>query len=148
MPSHIAPTFDWSPLLADFAAAGADPVVRHEDGWSLSLYCALTSAPRLLAHAPAAFTERASGREPLYDHTGEDVDDETVSGVSASDEALSILTWVDHWQAGLCATLAVYDQRAAYESALCEAGAPDDDPDADLELDPDQLADSWWGIEE
>lgn len=117
---HPAPTpLDWSLLLADFAEARAEPVEHEPDGsWRVEVICGLASPTALLARAPVPFTTHERSRDPMYDDFGADVEDETTSGVEASDDARAIFTWADHWQAGLCATLAVYATEARYRAAL------------------------------
>ena len=113
---------DWSLVRDDFLAAGSDDVPSADEAtWSMSVSCSLSNSSRLLGRAPVAFTSRFSGREPMYDGTGEDIDDEATFGVEANDEARALLTWTDHWQAGLVATLIVYATREEFERGLSEA---------------------------
>ncbi len=113
---------DWSLVRADFVDAGSDDVPGDDRAtWSMSVSFSLSNSSRLLARAPVPFTSRFSGRDPMYDGTGEDVDDESTFGIEANDEARALLTWSDHWQAGLTATLIVYATREEFERGLDEA---------------------------
>lgn len=86
---------------------------------------ALTNEHRLLADAPAPFTSRHHGREPMFDSSGEDVDDESTCGVEASDQGRAVLSWSDDRQAGFTGMLTVYpsveEYRQGLEAAIAES---------------------------
>ena len=110
----------WSKAFAAIAEReGIDPASQGVDGtWWLSVDCALSSVGSLLAMLPAELELAHEDAEEMFDDTGAGVDWESISRVLVSRCDRVILSTVEHWQAGLCASLSLYGSVKAFDEAL------------------------------
>jgi hypothetical protein len=141
----------WKATVERFLAEDGEGPTTHEDcSWSVSVNCTLKSISNLLRDAPADFETAYWGRDAMIDDTSNDVDDESSFGVEDCAAERAVVGWLDHWQAGLDATLTVYPTRKAYEAGLRKeiASTRENDPceeddESEAEAYNDYLADLW-----
>lgn len=110
----------WMPVALAFNDAfGVVRAARAPDGgWVLDLSCALADVDDLLRSAPAPFVPVANEQDWLLDQHLE-----SEGGVLVASEVRAVVSWSDHFAAGLHATLRVCASAEAYEDAVAEACA-------------------------
>jgi hypothetical protein len=111
------------PIIARFGREGGEVILQDDGGWSISCDYALATWAGLLEGAPARVDEIATARTPLLDGYGNDVEDEMTFGVSVCNETRTVVTWSEHWQAGLSLTLSVSASDDAHRAVVASARA-------------------------
>jgi hypothetical protein len=105
-----------------FARAGARPPRRVFDGgFAIELACGMVDLAELLASAPRAFETERVEEAPLVDATGSDVDIEQTTGLVVCPPLRAAVAYIDHWQAGLFATLTVFGTQRGFDDAMTRA---------------------------
>lgn len=130
----------WQPTLLLFQENEGEPPTTHPDGrWSIRVPLTSATLAELLARTPCEFESHWSGREPMLDASGADVDDETTYGVWSCEAERAIVAWSEHWQAGVSVTLTVYPTEAGYRDGMIEARASFADAAEDPSHEEDYL---------
>jgi hypothetical protein len=117
-PRSIGPSAAW---IRAFARLVADDDFRLPecqcDGTAVAS-CTSSMAPveRVLSRLPGTYARAPTHAEELYDSAGD-----TETGVFYSDAERAIVSFLDHWQAGLFATVAIYAGEQRYREALALA---------------------------
>lgn len=118
----------WLPVAGAFREAFGVLEGHHEpDGsWTLDLTYGLWDLRRLLVRAPVSF----KAVEASEDWWG-DCHLESEAGFHASRDGRAIVTWSDHFSAGMSATLRVFTSVERFDAALSEARHRVSDSNAD-----------------
>jgi hypothetical protein len=133
---------EWLPVATAFSkACGVVEGNIEEDGsWTLDLTFGLSELRQLLRDAPVEFTAVDVDQVwVLQQHV------EVEAGIHVAREARAVLSWHDHFAAGLGVSLSVYATDERYDAALAaardtHAETYSDDQD---EGDPDDEQSPW-----
>lgn len=108
----------WQPLGNAFGGAFgiAEGETEPDGSWSMTLGCGLCGIGDLVALAPVQLKVSDSGADWWLDQHLE-----SEGGVLIADADRVLLTWTDHFAAGLMVTLNVFADRARYTAAVEQA---------------------------
>ena len=110
----------WNKTVEAFVADGG-AVDIEDGGFSVHLGYSTQQLAQLLADAPVRFRESSSDSIDITDQYGQGVGEEASWGLATADTAMALVTWHDHFQAGLSARLQVFTSSAAYHHAVAKA---------------------------
>ena len=126
----------WVPVATAFKEAFGVVDGRHDgDGsWSLDLSFGLSDVRALLRDAPVTFTAVGTAQDWWHDaHL------ESESGTLIAREGRAVVAWLDHFSAGVSATLHVCTTDERYELLLGEMHRAQEGNDEDAESDGDDV---------
>lgn len=101
-----------------------DPHERQPDGsWRARVYCSLSSGGKVRKSMPGDYERAAQYWQERVDKSGKPLGIELETAIWSCDAERSIFSYLDHWQAGLCGAVWVYDTEESYRRALAAAVA-------------------------
>lgn len=97
------------------------PQLSLDGTWVTRCTASMAPLERVLSHLPGTYSLADARSDDQHEATGTGDDGDSDRGVFSCDAERAIVTYMDHWQAGLFAAVATYATDARYREALASA---------------------------